>query len=288
MKNKLAFLIGLLLLCHFASCQIESNDHSNPTETTWLYLGQTPPDTIPQLFAPGIVSSTDMREFSGCFSSDGKEYFFYRFSQTTPAKIYFTRVVNEIWTEPQPVDVTSGYPAFHPYITKDNNWLLFSWFKSDIMYYSSKRSESGWESPQLAGQGMFITQDSLGQFYIGDMSSRMVNGKTYIAKVTFTDGKFTNYQRVKINSYYGSQTHPCVALDGSYMIFDIDSGNHLFVSFKDQDGNWSDAMDLAQHGFDEKAGGAYLSPDGKYLFFSLNGDIYWVSSKIIERLRPID
>ena len=31
---------------------------------------------------------------------------------------------------------------------------------------------------------------------------------------------------------------------------------------------------------------AYISPDGKYLFFSVDGDIWWVSSKVIEALRP--
>jgi hypothetical protein len=36
----------------------------------------------------------------------------------------------------------------------------------------------------------------------------------------------------------------------------------------------------------KKAGYAMLSPDGKYLFFSAGGDIYWVSAKIIEDLRP--
>jgi hypothetical protein len=29
-----------------------------------------------------------------------------------------------------------------------------------------------------------------------------------------------------------------------------------------------------------------LSPDGKYIFFSRDGDIYWISSSIIEELRP--
>jgi hypothetical protein len=29
-----------------------------------------------------------------------------------------------------------------------------------------------------------------------------------------------------------------------------------------------------------------LSPDGKYLFFCACRDIYWVSSEVIERLRP--
>ena len=34
------------------------------------------------------------------------------------------------------------------------------------------------------------------------------------------------------------------------------------------------------------AGIASISPDGKYLFFGRNGDIYWVRTKIIEELKP--
>jgi hypothetical protein len=39
-------------------------------------------------------------------------------------------------------------------------------------------------------------------------------------------------------------------------------------------------------GFDLGAGGAYVSPDGKYLFFALRDDIWWVDARVIEDLRP--
>ena len=40
---------------------------------------------------------------------------------------------------------------------------------------------------------------------------------------------------------------------------------------------------------DEFSGDYYtsVSPDGRYLFFSSNGDIYWVDARIIERLRTV-
>jgi hypothetical protein len=30
---------------------------------------------------------------------------------------------------------------------------------------------------------------------------------------------------------------------------------------------------------------AMISPDGKYLFYSTNGDLYWINAKIITELR---
>ena len=73
--------------------------------------------------------------------------------------------------------------------------------------------------------------------------------------------------------------------DGSYLLFDVD-GSYLFASFRKADGTWGDAMDLTKHGFDPLAGGATVSPDGKYLFFALKDDIWWVDSRVIEELRP--
>jgi hypothetical protein len=40
------------------------------------------------------------------------------------------------------------------------------------------------------------------------------------------------------------------------------------------------------NGFKPDSRGAYISPDGRYRFFSVEGDIWWVSSKVIEELRP--
>ncbi|MCK7537944.1 MAG: hypothetical protein MZV63_46820 [Marinilabiliales bacterium] len=63
-------------------------------------------------------------------------------------------------------------------------------------------------------------------------------------------------------------------------------GPHLFVSFRNPDGTWSEAIDLSGHGLDPHGKSAKISPDGKYLFFGTNGDIYWVASALIEDLRP--
>jgi hypothetical protein len=43
---------------------------------------------------------------------------------------------------------------------------------------------------------------------------------------------------------------------------------------------------LTNYGFDIMAGGASITPDGKYLFFNLHGQLIWVESKVILKLRP--
>jgi hypothetical protein len=135
---------------------------------------------------------------------------------------------------------------------------------------------------------MYLTLDNSGQFY----TTESVWGnqpKHYLAKVTFSNGLFTHYERLNIKPHYENQTHPCIGPDSSYIIFDINVENgSLFVSFKDNNGKWGEAIDLTRHGFKPDIRGAYISPDGKYLFFSYNGDIWWVDIKVIENLRPME
>ena len=134
---------------------------------------------------------------------------------------------------------------------------------------------------------MFLSSSRDGQLYTTDMSSSKTDRRTYLARITQDGGVFIDYERLTIPNTSGSYAHPCIAPDGSYLLFDVD-GSHLFVSFRMADGTWGDAIDLTEHGFDPMAGGAYVSPDGKYLFFGLRDDIWWVDSEVIEQLRPKD
>lgn len=269
----------------------------SPTPITVLqlsgpYLGQEPPGMGSEIFAPGFISSPDFIEYSGAFSPDGKEYYFYRFSSTSEVVILFSKIVDGKWSVLEQLAVTSEYVAFEPYVTMDNQRLYFAWGypvsagQPQFPYFFIDRTETGWSEPIYAGQGMFLSSTQDGQLYTTDMSSRNVDGKTYLAKISVTDGVFTDYERLPIETSWGNPAHPCIAPDGSYILFDVGSGNHLFVSFRKADGTWGEPIDLTNHGFDPMAGGAYISPDGKYLFFSLNNDIWWVDIKVIENLRP--
>jgi len=269
----------------------------SPTPTTELqlsgpYLGQEPPGIEPVIFAPGVISSPDFSEYSGAFSPDGTEYYYSRYSPTSESVLLFSKVVDGKWSVPEQLAVTSEYVAFEPYVTLDNQRVYFAWGypvsagQPQFPYFFVERTENGWSEPIYAGQGMFLSSSQDGQLYTTDMSSRNADGKTYLAKITVTNGIFTDYERLPIETSWGNPAHPCIAPDGSYILFDVGSGNHLFVSFRKSDGAWGEPIDLTNHEFDPMAGGAYISPDGKYLFFSYNKDIWWVDIKVIENLRP--
>lgn len=118
---------------------------------------------------------------------------------------------------------------------------------------------------------------------------------------------------------------PTIAPDGSYLVFNMretaDGRAHadLFVSYRLHDGTWSAPVNLGPEintRYDEKF--AAITPDGAYLFFVSTraperqftytdtayddlltrnlgpgnglgrGDVYWVSTEVVERLQPVD
>lgn len=108
-------------------------------------------------------------------------------------------------------------------------------------------------------------------------------------KVEYVRGKFTNPMRLEIEG-----AHPLIAPDESWIIFDSKQhggfGNgDYFIVFKNRDGTWSEPVNMGEKiNCKNQNARTRLSNDGKYLFFSRHGDIYWISIKIIEELRQKD
>ena len=82
--------------------------------------------------------------------------------------------------------------------------------------------------------------------------------------------------------YISAGIHPAIAPDGSYLVYDNGDGN-LRVKFHLADGTWSAPKDLTKQGIPASASIASISPDGKYLFFTDMGDLYWVSAEVIKK-----
>jgi Tol biopolymer transport system component len=81
-------------------------------------------------------------------------------------------------------------------------------------------------------------------------------------------------------------SHPSISPDGRTILFDNRMDSGLFAAYLDESGVWSKPVRLSEHGLSAIAGIANYSPDGKYVFFQDAGDIYWIGSKFVERLRP--
>ena len=126
-------------------------------------------------------------------------------------------------------------------------------------------------------------------------------GSHDIYKSQLINGKYATPEKLgpAINSS-GDDWQPFIAPDESYLIFSRYEGNpkqgtlNLFISFKDPEGSWTEAVNLGKSINEKNAGWPYVSPDGKYFFFVSSRDnnsyfykVYWVDIKIIDVLRPI-
>lgn len=286
MKNK-SILVFFAILISFHSF----SQHSEILNLNRSYFGQKTPESTPEVFAPGIVSLPTNKYCTISFSAKIDELFLYRWNGEKP-EILCSKFENGKWSVFEDFYFDQRYKAMEPHLTLDGKTLYYVWDKplpegnsqSPFNIWYSERTSTGWSEPKYAGIGMFISSDKNGNIYTTDMTSVMTTGKTYLAKVNVENGKFISYERLQIPEFYGTQAHPCIAPDGSYILFDVDSGHHLFVSFRKEDGSWSNAIDLTNHGFDTMAGGASITPDGKYLFFNLKGQLMWVDIKIIKQL----
>ena len=296
----LAFTIGLLAL-------LAVNTLAQKSEFPVLkgpYVGQKFPGTTPEIFAPGVIS-TPVHEFSCCFSPDGKEFYFTRnVAELNEKVIMVTRLRDGVWTAPAVVPFVENQFSFEPLITPDNKRLYFMSGKPipgqpgpplNVLYVEREGDE--WGAPQNPGapfnpvKTMFVSSTLDGTIYTTDISQGP--GKESIVVSKPVDGKYTELKKLSapINAETQSM-YPYIAPDESYIIYISRMPSEkinevLTISYMKPDGNWHEpqAVDIGMN-----AGLPFVSPDGKFLFFTGGeqgkSDIYWVSAKFIEELRP--
>lgn len=98
---KMVSVILLFLVFLNAACQqIRSPEFD--------YLGQTPPGSSPEIFAPGIISSEAREHSSLTFSPDGTEIYFTRQTDGLNNILFLERRGGK-WSEPRPAPFNSDY-----------------------------------------------------------------------------------------------------------------------------------------------------------------------------------
>jgi Tol biopolymer transport system component len=262
-------------------------------KTAGSYLGQDPPGLTPEIFAPGVVSTED-HEFGIAFSPDGREFFFTRMQRGAHAQVIMGCVEMENgWQSPEVAPFSGTHADMEPSFSPDGTMLYFvsfrpipdqEGFSPDI--WMSKKMEGAWGEarhmgpPFNPGRAMYFSFTDDGVLYTTDAANR---GGILTARPT-EDG-YTAFEKLGGPIATGREAHPWVAADGSYLIFDAvgEAGRGLYISFKKEDGGWGDPVSMKEH--TGEGGIAALSPDGKYLFFTDKGDIYWVKAEVIEMLR---
>ena len=267
------------------------------------YLGQPPPGRQPQVFAPGIVTGHYGLHSCIVFSPDGREAIW---SLSVPPRgegygqrrTMTSRLAGNRWTYPR----RAVYGEFEvedvPFFSPDGQRLYDmasrqvpgkAADKENIWLWEKTAGE--WSSPRPLPpvindlrQHWQFSLDRAGNVYFASRTgdtrgrddiycSRLVAGQ-YEAPVNQGDAINTD----------GSEGTPFVAPDGSYLVFSRNAD--LYVSFKRDDGTWSEAQSLGES---VNTPGPELCPtvtaDGKYLFYLAGHGIYWVDAGIIYEMK---
>ena len=312
MKKNIKGVICILLIFSISLVFCKNTKKDNWPTLKGPYLGQKPPGMTPEIFAPGIVC-TEKNEGYLVFLNHGSVLVFDRWlPQSDESNPYLLMEIRDgIWTKPR----ASSHPQ-NPYdpdlpISPDEKTLFFALNRSTD---GMGESETGWDMwmTKWTDQGFshirrlaepvssekrdaWASLAQNGNLYF--MSNRNGSyGRWDIYKALYDDGRYVDVQNIgrPVNSEV-SEADPAIAPDESYLLFcsyrpDGFGGADLYITFRKQDGSWTTPQNMGPvintSAEEEKP---YVTPDGKYLFFSNdapgNLEIYWVDARIIDELK---
>jgi hypothetical protein len=276
------------------------------------FFGQTPPGKKAVVFSPDFISREGWWVEGGCFSHDGKEYVFTLTDESWNYKvIMYTKYTGGKWTEPDSIIKN----AFAPHFSHDDNCLYFIGYQrndsktADI--WMSTRGINVWNEP--VKMEFPVNLDNSDEFEVCEINS----GKLVIASNRSGGfGEMDIYRAILENGQYRienygppvntewSEVCPYISADESFMVFNswkpnVDfKGNNLYITFLSNEGLWTNPIDLGSAvNTDYLDIYPYVSPDGKYLFFTIrttccaagapSSKIYWISTEIFDLLKPV-
>ncbi|MCP4898192.1 MAG: MBL fold metallo-hydrolase, partial [bacterium] len=264
-----------------------------PTGLDGPYFGQEPPGLVPEIFAPGIVSSAEGFEFSISFTPDGREvYFTRRLEPDGGNTLMVSRWRENGWTAPEPAPFAQGFQANEPHVSPDGSKIFFGSRPPEGEppgpgIWVADREDDGWGEPRFHKGGMFVSTTRNGDLYAFSMS---IDGRRGIVRHP-RDGEGYGLPVLLgggVNEPKGG-VHGWIDPDERFIVFDsygrLDAQGgegDLFVAFRAPDGGFGEAINL---GDDVNTPATNfcpaLSPDGKYLFYATYRDIYWVSADVM-------
>lgn len=251
------------------------------------YLGLTPPGTTPEIFAPGVVSVSSRTDHTVAISPSGHEIFFG--AGDWPTRItQYVQYKDGAWTAPDTATFSAAQSVDEVIFSPNGNRVYFYAYlpgssANAELYYSEKVGDA-WGAPVIMGTPPNSTSDEWHPCVVSDGSIYFINGSGKVCRSQYSNGSYQAKVLLStvINDASNSYRDPYVAPDESYIIFTSYKaggfGNaDLYISFKKADGTWTTAQNFGNTintTVDENS--ADITPDGKYMTFDRNGDIYWV------------
>ncbi len=303
--KKAYFILILVFALFLNACNTKKQnpkDSDSPTIED-LYLGQKPPGSTPEIFAPGIISVDGRYEHGISFSPDLKELYFGANFEDQDPSIYFSKLEGKNWTHPKKANFTKGKKVgeMHPFVSPNGKTLHFAahdsftlpHHKSSVKSWYVKRFGDSWsdakqlDSPVNNDFVFYSNEAKNGDLYYTNISKRTMY---YAPK---KDDKYPEAHELGTGGFHGfispSQDYLMVNARNKE---DAQRKSDIYIYFREKDGTWSKAINLGSDvntNFAETC--PSITPDGKYLFFGRYNEegglsnFYWVSTEIISKLK---
>jgi hypothetical protein len=307
-------IVVVALFCAFPLSGVAVDQGDGFPELSGPYLGQKPPGTTPEVFAPGIINTDD---HEGCaeFTRGGEMFLFHRLERGledwVDIPVFLLELEDGRWTPPRPAPFESEYQDWDYHFTPDGRWLYFTSMrppkkggdppaKGNI--WKVEITKNGWGEPVLLpppvngpdhhDSSPTLTSDGTLYFF----SSRDGGyGGADIYRAALIDGAFREVENLgpTINTEH-HEYDLVIAPDESFLVFSSTRPGgfdevDLYVSFRTADGGWMDPENLGEKVNAVGAVFPSLTDDGKYLFFQSRpddcGTIFWVDARVIHDLR---
>jgi len=272
-----------------------------------LLMGQESPGNRAQVFAPNFIS-TEEYEYGSVFNKAGTE-FYYGVATSGNSETRLTKQENGAWSQPVTILSHEKYGFNDPFLSNDEQRLYFiskmpmdgkgEPKDHDIWYV--ERQGDGWSKPinagpniNTAGNEYYISFTQDGTMYFssnGQDTTKQENPDHDIFFSKFEAGKFQ--KAVKLSEAINTEHYEgdvFIARDESYIIFAANrpeglGRGDLYVSFKKEDGTWTKSRNM---GPTINTDGHELCPfvthDDKYLLYTSNQEIYWISMEVVQDL----
>ncbi len=290
----LIFIIGLI------SCKSSTESID--------YLGQMQPDSIPVIFAPDLVSINGRLEHGLSFSPNMTELAFGILNKDDfSGKIYYSKKVDNNWTEPVIFEPLKKECVYLPYFSPNGKSLLYAQSKpyADNGYtdiWMIEKTNDIWSSPKILQSPLSSTSREANASMTNDgtiyfSSNRNCEGKEdcHTADLFYSKLVDNEYQSADVISEFISpndEESVFISPKEDYIIFcrytDNETWMDLYISYRDINNNWIEPRivdsTINSKDWDRRP---FVSIDNKYLFFTRlqigkNGltesDIYWVNT----------
>ena len=270
-------------------------------ETDCDYFGLQKPSTTPKDFNPQLLDLNGSFKYNVEIRNCEEIYFT---TIDSRENIYVSKKTNNTWSAPKIASFSDPkYNDADPFLTEDGNRIYFISKRPtstedkrlDFNIWYADRENGEWVNPKPLpapinsddNEEYFFSISKKGNaFFASNRSGGVGSFDIYTTKV-LEDNSFSEPKNVGMPlSSEKYEFDPYIAPDESFMLFSInEKGNSsLYCSFKNEDDEWTEPQNLGDKiNLTNQDFAPSLSEDGKFIFYSNNGQLRWVSSEILNR-----